>query len=63
MEDPGEIVDNLKDSLQKCDWVLVKGSRKMGLDEVGSALVDAFGLYEAPPDCEDVIFGEEVSKR
>ncbi|MBP8984167.1 MAG: UDP-N-acetylmuramoyl-tripeptide--D-alanyl-D-alanine ligase [Syntrophobacterales bacterium] len=63
MEDPGEIVDKLKGSLQKCDWVLVKGSRKMRLDEVGSFLVDAVGLHEAPSDREGVIFGEEVSKR
>jgi UDP-N-acetylmuramoyl-tripeptide--D-alanyl-D-alanine ligase len=41
-----EIVTRLKSSLKKGDWVLVKGSRKMRMEEVVQEIIRAFGLEE-----------------
>jgi UDP-N-acetylmuramoyl-tripeptide--D-alanyl-D-alanine ligase len=58
MEKPGEVASYLQSRLEKWDWVLIKGSRRMNLDEVGAALIDAVGLHEASPDREGVIIGD-----
>jgi len=39
-----EIVTRLKSSLKKGDWVLVKGSRKMRMEEVVQEIIRVFGL-------------------
>ncbi len=58
MEEPGEIAAYLASHLEKWDWVLVKGSRKMKLEEVGAAVVSAVGPYEIPGDAGFVIIGD-----
>jgi UDP-N-acetylmuramoyl-tripeptide--D-alanyl-D-alanine ligase len=43
-EEPGEILPSLKDLLREGDWVLVKGSRRMRLEEAVRAIA---GMFEA----------------
>ena len=43
-ETTGEIVTHLKSYLKKGDWVLVKGSRKMKMEEIVQELIREFGL-------------------
>ena len=45
-ETPSEIVAHLKASLKKGDWVLVKGSRKMRMEEIVQEIIGAFGRTE-----------------
>ena len=46
-ETAGEVVVHLRSSLKKGDWVLVKGSRKMRMEEVVQEITRAFGLVES----------------
>ncbi|MDO9585115.1 MAG: UDP-N-acetylmuramoyl-tripeptide--D-alanyl-D-alanine ligase [Syntrophales bacterium] len=44
-----EIVDHLLGSLGKGDWVLVKGSRAMRMEEIVKRIVETFGLKDERP--------------
>ena len=43
-ETPEEILPCLKSSLKEGDWILVKGSRMMKMEEVVGTIIEAFGL-------------------
>jgi UDP-N-acetylmuramoyl-tripeptide--D-alanyl-D-alanine ligase len=45
-ETTAEIVAYLRASLNKGDWVLVKGSRKMKMEEISREIIRTFGLME-----------------
>jgi len=45
-EEPGEILPSLKDVLRRGDWVLVKGSRRMRLEDAVRAISGAFTAEE-----------------
>ena len=45
-EAPDEVIPRLKATLKKGDWVLVKGSRMMKMEETVSAIIEAFGVYK-----------------
>lgn len=45
-EEPGEILPSLKDVLRRGDWVLVKGSRRMRLEDAVRAISGAFAAEE-----------------
>jgi UDP-N-acetylmuramoyl-tripeptide--D-alanyl-D-alanine ligase len=47
---PGEIAAHLKTRLGDGDWVLVKGSRRMRMEEVAEAVIGTIGLGEEPGD-------------
>lgn len=44
--EPGEIAAYLKARLGEGEWVLIKGSRRMKMEEVGEAVIRSIGLYE-----------------
>jgi len=44
-----EIIDHLLGSLGKGDWVLVKGSRAMRMEEIVKRIVETFGLKDERP--------------
>jgi len=46
-ETTGEIATHLRQHLKKGDWVLVKGSRKMKMEEIVQELTSVFGLEKA----------------
>jgi UDP-N-acetylmuramyl pentapeptide synthase len=58
MEKTEDMIGYLETHLQRWDWVLVKGSRGMKLDEVVTALIRQIGLYDAPFSSEGVIIGD-----
>jgi UDP-N-acetylmuramoyl-tripeptide--D-alanyl-D-alanine ligase len=41
-EDPERVIDRLRRRLREGDWILIKGSRKMKMEEVAEAILDAF---------------------
>jgi len=41
-DDPRQVIDHLRLHLKKDDWILIKGSRKMKMEEVAEALIEAF---------------------
>ncbi len=43
-DDPEEVVSSLRSRLKKGDWVLIKGSRRMKLEEVAEGIIAAFDL-------------------
>lgn len=43
-EQSGEVLERLRSFLKKGDWVLVKGSRKMKMEEVVRGVIEDFGL-------------------
>ena len=43
-DDPRQVIDRLRLHLKKDDWILIKGSRKMKMEEVAEALIEAFDL-------------------
>jgi UDP-N-acetylmuramoyl-tripeptide--D-alanyl-D-alanine ligase len=43
-EQPGQILGRLRLFLKKGDWILVKGSRKMKMEEMVQSLIADFGL-------------------
>ena len=43
-ETPDEVIPHLKATLKKGDWVLVKGSRMMKMEETVRAIIESFGL-------------------
>jgi len=45
-EEPREILPSLREHLREGDWVLVKGSRRMRLEETVRAIADRFGTKE-----------------
>ncbi|MFA4916351.1 MAG: UDP-N-acetylmuramoyl-tripeptide--D-alanyl-D-alanine ligase [Syntrophales bacterium] len=45
-ETPEEVVAYLQSSLKKGDWILVKGSRKMKMEEITGEIIRAFGVME-----------------
>ena len=47
-EKPEEVVSRLKPILQKGDWVLIKGSRKMKMENVAEGLIKAAGGLAQP---------------
>lgn len=46
-ETPEEIIPQLESTLEKGDWILVKGSRRMKMEEVVRTIVEIFGLETA----------------
>ena len=46
-ETPEEVIPHLKSTLKKGDWILVKGSRMMKMEEVVRTIVETFGLETA----------------
>jgi len=45
-ETPEQVVAYLQSSLKEGDWVLVKGSRKMKMEEITEEIIRAFGVME-----------------
>jgi len=43
-DDPRSVVRSLQDHLAKGDWILVKGSRRMKMEKVAEAIIQAFDL-------------------
>jgi UDP-N-acetylmuramoyl-tripeptide--D-alanyl-D-alanine ligase len=43
-DDPEQVVSSLRFRLNKGDWVLIKGSRKMKMEAVAEKLIAAFDL-------------------
>jgi len=43
-ETPEEVIPHLKSTLNKGDWILVKGSRMMKMEEVVRTIVETFGI-------------------
>jgi UDP-N-acetylmuramyl pentapeptide synthase len=43
LSDLGEDIINLKKLIKKGDWILVKGSRRMGMEKITSRICDDFG--------------------
>ena len=41
-DDPGQVIERLRSHLKADDWILIKGSRKMKLEEAAEALIKAF---------------------
>jgi UDP-N-acetylmuramoyl-tripeptide--D-alanyl-D-alanine ligase len=46
-ENPEEVIPHLKSTLKKGDWILVKGSRMLKMEEVVRTIVETFGLKTA----------------
>jgi UDP-N-acetylmuramoyl-tripeptide--D-alanyl-D-alanine ligase len=49
---PEDIVERLSSALQRGDWVLVKGSRAMRMEEIIGRITENFGLDEIVPEKE-----------
>jgi UDP-N-acetylmuramoyl-tripeptide--D-alanyl-D-alanine ligase len=43
-DDPEEVVSSLRSRLKRGDWVLIKGSRRMKMEEVAEGIIAAFDL-------------------
>jgi murE/murF fusion protein len=43
-ETPEEVIPHLKSTLKEGDWVLIKGSRMMKMEEIVRTIIDTFGL-------------------
>jgi len=56
--EPEEIAAYLKTHLGEGEWVLVKGSRRMKMEEVGEAVIQSIGLYEEPGGAGSAIAGD-----
>jgi UDP-N-acetylmuramoyl-tripeptide--D-alanyl-D-alanine ligase len=56
--EPGDIAAYLKSNLRAGDWVLIKGSRRMKMEEVGEAILGTIGLHEELRNKAVVTVGE-----
>lgn len=41
--DPGEVLKSLEDALEEGDWILIKGSRRMGMERIVEELIKHLG--------------------
>jgi UDP-N-acetylmuramoyl-tripeptide--D-alanyl-D-alanine ligase len=46
-ENPDEIIDRLTSHVERGDWILVKGSRQMRMEQAVEKIVEAFGIEES----------------
>jgi UDP-N-acetylmuramoyl-tripeptide--D-alanyl-D-alanine ligase len=46
-ENPDEIIDRLASRVERGDWILVKGSRQMRMEQAVEKIVEAFGIEES----------------
>lgn len=46
LETPDEILMNIKECLKEGDWILLKGSRKMKMEEITKRIIKEFGTEE-----------------
>ena len=46
-ENPDEIIDRLASHVERGDWILVKGSRQMRMEQALEKIVEAFGIEES----------------
>jgi len=56
--EPAEIAAYLKAHLGEGEWVLIKGSRRMKMEEVGEAVIRRIGLCEGPGEAGSAVAGD-----